>query len=919
MKKIFEHENINTNTDKASITMLSKLLIVSGLLSLFILSYVGFSDFQHQRKAEQEQINQFVNSFIANIEDAIFYSNMYTLTTISKSLLGDASINKVTFFTNSSVIEMPLINQESSIGCDKKSVYKLQGDRYSSNRLTLGTLEVCHEINSSLAIAAVIVKTSFTVQALFSVFLLSALILYFNQNKTFQERVFGSFIHRSVLNVGSELGPRLVRRVLVVGVLFSLIALMVLGALEYDRQRNRATEEVDRIVIAMTPLIEEAVWWVNRHTILTTAQSLSEVSSISTIKISTEFGDFENPGASESTNGSCDRNVKIPIKDERFSQSNETLGSIEICQSFDDVVGVVTELLITGVPLQVMLLFSFAVMVLYLIHRSVVAPLNELKSLIAKGTDIGRIQLTRWSGDEGDEIDLVVDELRHLTQRLANERDIAETTLLSINNGILVLDNTRQIQRTNNAALQILDCDLSALVGQTLSVILNLKAQAVETKRSSIDLINVYTLVHNIVIEVSESPIMRGDRLLGYIVVINDVTEQRMMQQRFIQSEKIEAIGALTSGVAHDFNNLLSVIMGNLELYTFQSKIDIEQSDALNTIMSSCVRAATLTDSLLSYSRRQNLESHVVEIDAVFESLEKLLARTIPSNITLKFENTSTSGVFADPTYLQTAMLNLAINARDAMENGGSITISSSDKVPEAALDTLSKKESEQFVALIVSDTGCGMTPEVLTRVTEPFFTTKEVGKGTGLGLSMVVGFAEQSGGLAHIESSPCKGTKIYLILPAIKETEVSSHSAKNPFEQPSAIIHSKPLKIFFVEDNPDVRTVMVAALDNLGHKVTSASCLSSAMSQAGNLQEYDLLLTDFQLPDGNGLELVENFRILNPNLPVIVVSGDIPVRLAKELSGKGNVQLLLKPASLPQLTASIALATKSSSTAIDH
>ncbi|MGC6369791.1 response regulator [Pseudomonas sp. S2.OTC.A_B10] len=400
-------------------------------------------------------------------------------------------------------------------------------------------------------------------------------------------------------------------------------------------------------------------------------------------------------------------------------------------------------------------------------------------------------------------------------------------------------------------------------------------------------------------------------RLQSTLETLEQQVEERTAQLRnneeaLRQSQKMEAVGQLTGGIAHDFNNMLTGIIGSLELLRRRlARGRTEDLDSLIDLgVTSANRAAALTHRLLAFSRRQSLDSKPVQINQLVSSMGELLQRSLNESIGLDIRLTEKLWTAeADPNQLESALLNLAINARDAMPDDGQLIVETTnrhlDSVFTAAYGTLTPGD---YVELSVSDTGCGMPDSVISRAFDPFFTTKPIGQGTGLGLSMIYGFARQSHGHVTIHSVVGKGTTVSLFLPRFigeMVTDEPLNPALLPFANPGETV-------LIVEDDPAVRVLVSAVLSELGYAFVEAGDADSAMPIIESSQRIDLLISDVGLPGMNGRQLAEIGRQVRPDLKVLFITG-----YAEHAAVRGGfldpgMQMITKPFTFDLLTAKV-------------
>lgn len=378
--------------------------------------------------------------------------------------------------------------------------------------------------------------------------------------------------------------------------------------------------------------------------------------------------------------------------------------------------------------------------------------------------------------------------------------------------------------------------------------------------------------------------------------------QRRRSEERLAHSQQLEAIGQLTGGIAHDFNNLLTVMSGSLQLLELEYPASAGASELIASALRSVGRGAELTSKLLAFARRQRLNPQAVDVTAMLAELERMLARTLGESVRIQVEcEAALPAVWADPVQLDTALVNLAINARDAMPRGGELTLAARAlTLPDD--EPASELPPGRYLLISVADTGHGMTPDTLARAIEPFFTTKEGGRGSGLGLSMVYGFVRQSGGLLRFDSELGYGTRVDLLLPAARAATALASSAPA-----TAIDSGTGQTILVVEDEPAVRDISAGFLRSLGYCVKTASSAEQALTLLAGTAPVDLLFSDVMLGSGmDGHELAAAARQQRPQLPILLTSGyDDP--LAREQRQPASpFPLLRKPFRREQLAAAV-------------
>jgi PAS domain S-box-containing protein len=403
----------------------------------------------------------------------------------------------------------------------------------------------------------------------------------------------------------------------------------------------------------------------------------------------------------------------------------------------------------------------------------------------------------------------------------------------------------------------------------------------------------------------SFSPLRDGvGTVIGSVVVARDITERKLLEEQFRQAQKMETIGQLTGGIAHDFNNLLTVILGCAEFIGEELKESPRLSKMATMILDAARRGAELTHHMLAFARRQALQPHAVSVNQLLLHMQSLLRRALREDIELEIDHCeSLCDALVDPAQLESALLNLVVNARDAMPDGGKLTIEMQNVLLESDYTELNPGvEPGPYILIAVSDTGSGIAPENLARVFDPFFTTKEVGKGTGLGLSMVYGFVKQSKGHIKIYSELGHGTTVKLYLPksgpASEQESVSADSIVD--------LRGSEL-VLLVEDDHSLREFARSQLVSLGYRVLEASHGRQALSILSERADIDLLLTDIVMPGGmNGRELGLEALKLRPGLKVLYCSGYADKAVLNDELLSRNAQFLSKPYTWKELARKI-------------
>lgn len=407
-----------------------------------------------------------------------------------------------------------------------------------------------------------------------------------------------------------------------------------------------------------------------------------------------------------------------------------------------------------------------------------------------------------------------------------------------------------------------------------------------------------------------------GDaRIAVYII---DVTEQKNLELRFSHSQKMQAVGQLAGGIAHDFNNLLTAMIGFCDLLLMRHPAGDQSFADIMQIKQNANRAANLVRQLLAFSRRQTLQPKILDITDVLAELSNLIRRLIGENIELKMQHGRDLGhLRADQGQLEQVLINLAVNARDAMANGGILTIRTTRTVINAenplSRDFVAPSEEDttlphgDYIHVEVIDTGTGIPKEILQKIFEPFFSTKAVGSGTGLGLSTVYGIIKQTGGYVYVHSKENEGTNFSLFFPSVAAQEVAAQKDHESAEKAANVDLTGTGTILLVEDEAPVRLFAARALRNKGYTILEADCAETAIELIGQHgHEVEVIVTDVIMPGMNGPTMIEKISPQFPNIKVIFISGYAEDIFVNNYGSERSFNFLAKPFTLKQLASKI-------------
>jgi two-component system, cell cycle sensor histidine kinase and response regulator CckA len=492
---------------------------------------------------------------------------------------------------------------------------------------------------------------------------------------------------------------------------------------------------------------------------------------------------------------------------------------------------------------------------------------------------------------------------------------------------IVKLDASGNITEANQAFHTLTQRSIGSLPLPILDLISPAKKQdsepvlkkALEGQLPAIAQIFEITLPNNVEIIVScyFSRIEDGDATSKLLLHLIDITEQKNLELRFSHSQKMQAVGQLAGGVAHDFNNLLTAMIGFCDLLLMRHPAGDQSFADIMQIKQNANRAANLVRQLLAFSRRQTLQPKVLDLTDVLAELSNLIRRLIGENIELKMIHGRDIGnVRADQGQLEQVLINLAVNARDAMTSGGTLTIQTSirviDKEHPLPKDLMAPAEEDsvipagKYILVEVIDTGSGIPKSILQKIFEPFFSTKPVGSGTGLGLSTVYGIIKQSGGYVYVSSKPDVGTNFSLFFPSV-QAEASAVTENETAEKTASVDLTGTGTILLVEDETPVRIFAARALRNKGYTILEADCAETAinlMQQHG--KEVEAIVTDVIMPGMNGPTMIDQITKDFPNVKVIFISGYAEDIFVNNYGTERSFNFLAKPFTLKQLASKI-------------
>ncbi|MES2905511.1 MAG: ATP-binding protein [Pseudomonadota bacterium] len=474
--------------------------------------------------------------------------------------------------------------------------------------------------------------------------------------------------------------------------------------------------------------------------------------------------------------------------------------------------------------------------------------------------------------------------VKERTKQIVEQNAFVDTMITSVPAGIVTYDKDLKIVTWNPFVEKLTGIAAAEIVGHRLiDVASSMGNETMERMREALAGTSSQVVEQELVIketgrrafyDVQHAPLYSAQgHIIGGIAFMHDITARKRIEEQLRQSQKMEAIGQLTGGVAHDFNNLLTAILSNLDLIKKKTLGDDKLQRLIEGAVQGAERGASLTQRLLAFARRQDLHVEAIKLEPLLENIAELLRRSVGPQIVIDFDfGADLPAAKIDRNQLELAILNLAVNARDAMLDGGKITISV-QKLPAPPHQNL---QPGTYIVVRVKDTGTGMNEQTLKQAIEPFFSTKELGKGTGLGLSMVHGLAIQLGGNFILHSKVGEGTTAELWLPVSEEESILLDTQTEHFVEMRSPLQST---ILVVDDDVLIAMSTVDLLEDLGHKVIEANSGKIALQMIENNPDIKMMITDHAMPGMTGVELAKAARVLRPDLPILLATGyaDLP------------------------------------------
>ncbi len=690
--------------------------------------------------------------------------------------------------------------------------------------------------------------------------------------------------------VASVLGRRIVWRSLRSIGLTCVLVMAVQVVLVVQLMQHQRLRSMEATVDVSLPYLANAAWQINESNARVLLQTLMAQAGVQGVSFRDETMALAIPEQADAQALlACDRTIQRSLAGWPVGNERLMSGELQLCwRAPDSLSDLLPPALLTSLPLLLVVVLA-AIAPARLLRRMVIQPIAQITDVLRQGQSVLDLRLQRPSADQRDEIEQLVNELKQRTVRFMQEKGVADKAFDALNDGLAITDPQQRVLRINAALKRLLPH--GARIGPGDSLADFVPEQALRTFDQSFE----FDTGGGRTLEASASPLFLPGQGQSHVYLFRDLSLKKQLEATVQQSHKMNALGALSSGVAHDFNNLLMTIGGNAELVGELENLSPEGQDMVQSIRLAARRGAVLTSQLLSFARKQHLKPKQLRPREVVAEVVELARRTLGSTHSIELDVTAVQAVHTDATFLETALLNLMVNARDAQTGGGVIRVQVQD-VHQAR---------RSWVRFAVINTGPTIAREVLERMGEPFFTTKAKGRGTGLGLSMVMGFAEQSGGHVTMESRDGV-TCIALVLPGM-DAVMEPGSPWPAFR--TSTLPQRQLRVLLVDDDAVVLQVLGRMLKTLGHEVTRAFTPHDVRGLLAQGMQWDVVLCDMVLESATGFDVHALLAPLRPAPVFFFISGNIPLDLAQRLPELPQVRVLQKPIELDTLEQALEIA----------
>jgi signal transduction histidine kinase len=696
----------------------------------------------------------------------------------------------------------------------------------------------------------------------------------------------------------SVLGARIFWRSLVSIAMVCGVLVIGQGLLATRLLQAERLDAVTASVDLLMPTLGNAAWDIDEHALSTVLQAVMAQPGVVAVRFADDAQQLQlpqpalQPGAqrwprpAQPHAGSprpvwpdCEHDIRRSLQGQRVGANTLTSGELRVCYVPSAGAPSADRLklaLLTGAPLVVVVVLA-SIFPAWLLRRMVIRPIMQIIESVRSDAGGRELTLVRPAGDEGDEIDQLVAELRRRTFRFEQERGVADSAFEALRDGMVITDMRQRVLRCNAAARLLLP------EGERLTVGARWGEFVPAPVLRAFEHPYAFETPAGATLEASATRLMLGGQEGSCVYLLRDLTLKRQYEAAVQQSHKMNALGTLSSGVAHDFNNLLMAIGGNAELIGEQERLSEDGRQMLSAILTASERGSVLTSQLLSYARKQHLSPRVLDPREVVDEVVAMAARTLGGNHSVRVEGHSEWAIATDITFLETALLNLLVNARDAQVSGGVLRVRVGDQ----------HTDGRDWVSLSVINRGPAIAPEVLGRMGEPFFTTKGSGRGTGLGLSMVMGFAQQSGG-RMIMSSVTGETSMTIVLPAVAPDAGQADTRRR--HKPSPL---QQARVLLVDDDEVVLQVLSRMLQVIGHQVTAVASPIEVARLLAQGERWDVVLSDMLMEGHTGFDVHALMAEAGHAGPFFFVSGNIPPALGERLDSLPGIRMLQKPIEL--------------------